>query len=207
MDNMEVLLTLLFWASCLAAAVITVPLNNNIDDNIDDEAGDGSASTARLGRGDKDNNEVLDQITAGADLPASITELRPANITLQDHGSIQIFFYAHEQLRGWAAIQGPQGVAWKCQTQGWKWITNSPNSQDGVDMNDPSYPKAGFKWPVAIEDYKDCRYESDGSRPGRLLCGNPAWLIYDFLRDPSWDDSIFDCHGETLWHRAWYVEY
>jgi|TARA_R110002003_G_scaffold805_8_gene21498 hypothetical protein len=76
-----------------------------------------------------------------------------------------------------------------------------------LSINNPPYPRAGFKWPIKIEPLTDCRYEShaQAKSPGLLLCGD--YMIYDVLADPAWySGGVINC-GDSQFHRAWYVDY
>ncbi|KAG9193691.1 hypothetical protein G6011_03726 [Alternaria panax] len=124
-------------------------------------------------------------------------------------GSIQLVLREMLDNNFWFLFQGPFGVAVKLCEHDHRfhspgmWVHPGP-----ADVNHPPFPTQ-IEIKVKIGNREDCWYLNDGKgNAGRLQCGYPYDLWYDFKRDPQWDKPTEQCaHNGMRAHRAFYVEY
>jgi hypothetical protein len=151
-----------------------------------------------------------------------MADVNPVQGGVTNTASIQILYRrlnkpnAKNTRYDWVFYQGPQGLAVDpCGDNkvGFQTIfDNVKEARRPPQFEAPPVPSKGiFLSGIKIEPFQEkCRYQSEGNGAGWLKCGDPEFLIYDFLADPQRNDGTITCihqDGKPQYRRAWYVDY
>ncbi|KAH7075073.1 hypothetical protein FB567DRAFT_553351 [Paraphoma chrysanthemicola] len=150
--------------------------------------------------------------------PTSMADVNPVQGGVINTASIQILYRKitkpnpNNNRYDWVFYQGPQGLAVDpCGDNkvGFQTIfDNVKESRRPPQFEAPPVPSKGiFLSGINIEPFRErCRYQSEGNGAGWLKCGDPEFLIYDFLADPQRNDGTITCihqDGKPQYRRAW----
>jgi hypothetical protein len=128
--------------------------------------------------------------------------------------SLQIILRQYRNKFYWGAHQGPIRIPVNVcgDTRFNAVFYNEADNREDLSIDNPPWVMPGRSWAFNIPEFGSngkCRYESSDSDPGALKCGD--WLDYPLKADPGKVDPTMTCkqkgYPDSLFHRAWLVEY
>jgi hypothetical protein len=164
-------------------------------------------------------NAIIQSLNSQYSTVTAMESPQSAVSTVTYENSIQILFAEHRGYFSWYVFKGPWGIAVSPCGRREKFKLSAEDMReprlhkDLSLMNPPTIP-AGADWQIEIEGWSDhdrCRIAGDKDGAGSLKCGNPPFLDYPIMPDPSNTNGLIRClNGDMVglaFHRAWNVEW